>query len=58
MGKAIDYHVVRQHLGDRVTDSGVEPHMFLPGETRTADPATVGHLVGTTLIRGSAGKAQ
>lgn len=57
MAKLVDYEVVRQHLGDRITDDGVEAHLFTPGETRTADPAIVKHLVGTVLVDPTAEKA-
>ncbi|MEV4934598.1 hypothetical protein [Sphingobium sp. LSP13-1-1.1] len=58
MGKLVDYEVARQHLGDLITDDGVEGHMFMPGDTRTADPAVVKHLVGTVLIDPASSKSE
>lgn len=57
MADMVEYEVAREHLGDEITDDGVVQKHFAKGDTRTADPSIVKHLVGTVLIDPNAEKA-
>ena len=45
MAALVKYAVARAHQGDLLTDDGPVSHFFNEGDTRTADPAIVKHLV-------------
>lgn len=51
MAEMIDYIVVREHQGDRITDDGSVVYRFQEGDTRTADPGIVAQLVASGVLR-------
>jgi len=50
MAALVKYAVARAHQGDMLTDDGPVSHFFNEGDTRTADPAIVKHLVASGVL--------
>lgn len=50
MAKLVEFNVKREHQGDLITEDGSVVHRFKEGDTRTADPAIVAHLVASGVL--------
>jgi hypothetical protein len=58
MAKMVEYTVARGHLGDKITDDGIEQHFFEEGEPRLADPMIVAALVKSGVLVDPNAKAE